>query len=41
MNVLHRVRDQLEELAKVESMPRMEGPADDHGAGAALTPRVS
>lgn len=25
MNVLHRVRDQLEELAKVESMPRMEG----------------
>jgi translation initiation factor IF-3 len=25
MNVLHKVRDQLEELAKVESMPRMEG----------------
>jgi translation initiation factor IF-3 len=25
MNVLHKVRDELEELAKVESMPRMEG----------------
>ena len=37
MDVLNRVRDDVEALSKVEAMPKMEGRQNDYGFGAALS----
>ena len=33
MRLLERIRDELADVAMVEQLPKLEGPADDHGAG--------
>ena len=34
MDILEKVKSEIGDIAKVEQMPKLEGPADDHGDGA-------